>query len=68
MCEPTSVIVFAAITPDAAADGVPIPGKHESPQRSSPSTGVFRSGNGKGSRYLARPAYGAAVPAAHAIP
>ena len=46
----TFVSVLAAMTPDAAADGVPMPGKHESPQRSSPSTGVFRLGKGKGRR------------------
>ena len=44
----TLTIVFAAMTPDAAALGVPMPGKHESPQRRRPSTGVFRFGKGKG--------------------
>jgi hypothetical protein len=55
MCLPTGVIVLAAITPLAAAEGVPMPGKHESPQRSRPSTGVLRLGKGKGSRFLSRP-------------
>ena len=32
--------MFAAIAPLAAALGVPIPGKHESPHLSNPSTGV----------------------------
>lgn len=59
---------MAAIAPDAAADGVPIPGKQESPHRRRPSTGVFRFGNGKGSKFWSRPAYGAEVPAAHARP
>ena len=53
---------LAAMAPDAAALGVPIPGKHESPQRSRPSTGVFRLGKGKGSRLESLPEKGAEVP------
>lgn len=45
-----------------------LPGKQESPQRRSPSTGVLRLGNGKGRTPPNRPACGAEVPAAHAIP
>ena len=62
-------MVLAAITPEAAADGVPMPGKHESPHRNNPSTGVFKLGNGKGMGVnFSRPAYGADVPAAQAMP
>ena len=50
MWSETEWIELAAIAPDAAAEGVPMPGKHESPQRSRPSTGVFRLGKGKGRR------------------
>eukprot|EP00966_Prymnesium_polylepis_P243481 5630294-Prymnesium_polylepis.1 len=68
ICSDTGCIVLAAIAPDAAALGVPMPGKHESPQRSKPSTGVFRLGNGKGKRLESWPEKGADVPAAHARP
>lgn len=54
MCLATGCKVDAAMAPDAAAEGVPIPGKHESPQRKSPSRGVFMSGKGKGSTCLER--------------
>lgn len=40
--------MFAAIAPEAAALGVPIPGKQESPHLNSPSTGVFKFGKGNG--------------------
>jgi len=50
MWSDTEWIEFAAIAPEAAALGVPMPGKHESPQRRRPSTGVFRLGKGNGSR------------------
>ena len=53
---PTVVRVLAAMTPLAAADGVPMPGKQESPQRSKPSIGVLRLGNGKGSKFFTKPA------------
>jgi hypothetical protein len=67
-CLLTGFIVLAAIAPEAAALGVPIPGKHESPQRSRPSTGVFKLGKGKGKILLNNPAWGAEVPAAQAKP
>jgi len=57
-------MVLAQIAPDAAAEGVPIPGKQESPQRRRPSTGVFKLGNGNGKIFFNKPAYGADVPAA----
>jgi hypothetical protein len=41
-------MVLAAIAPLAAALGVPIPGKQESPHLNNPSTGVFKLGKGKG--------------------
>jgi hypothetical protein len=37
-CFPTGFIVLAAIAPEAAALGVPIPGKQESPHRKRLST------------------------------
>ena len=40
--------VTATIGSLAAALGVPIPGKQESPHRNNPSTGVFKLGKGKG--------------------
>ena len=61
-------MVLAAIAPDAAALGVPIPGKHESPHLRRPSTGVFKFGKGKGKMLLNNPAWGAEVPAAQARP
>ena len=45
----TGWIELAAMAPDAAADGVPIPGKHESPQRRRP-TGRLRETSEKGPR------------------
>ncbi len=56
MCFPTGFNVFAHIAPDAAALGVPIPGKHESPHRSKLLIGVFKFGNGKGKMFLSIPA------------
>ena len=59
----------AAHDPEAAAEGVPMPGKHESPHLKRPSTGVFRFGKGKGIGVnRSKPAYGALVPAAQAMP
>jgi hypothetical protein len=55
-CFPTPFIVLAAITPEAAADGVPIPGKQESPHRSNPSTGVFKLGKGNAKMFFNKPA------------
>ena len=61
-------MVLAAIAPLAAALVVPIPGKHESPQRNSPSMGVFKFGKGNGNTLPNMPDWGADDPAAHAIP
>ena len=42
---PTSTKVFAAIVPDAATPGNPIPGNVVSPQANKPLIGVFGPGN-----------------------
>ena len=43
--EPTSTKVFAAIVPDAATPGNPIPGNVVSPHASKPLIGVFGPGS-----------------------
>ena len=44
-CVPGDTSVFAAIVPEAATPGNPIPGKVVSPHANKPSIGVFGPGN-----------------------
>jgi hypothetical protein len=56
MCFPTGFIVLAQMAPEAAALGVPIPGKQLSPHRRRPSTGVLKLGKGNGMMFSKSPA------------
>ncbi len=49
------LIELAAIIPDPATAGTPIPGKHESPHSKNPLTGVVGKGNDPSLAYIAGP-------------